>query len=218
MPMEPHDVDTRGSQPMENVQKIQGAQSRPILDILKQWGTIVCVGCSVHEDKPSHAIPKYMKDQGYKIIPVNPNHETVLGEKCYHSLRLIPQDLLTGGWICTVFRPSGECKSFIDTALDMGCKAIWLPHDVTTTPDVCERACEMGVECVLDECMRNVLEQSKHAGINPCSAGHERPQESERPLESEQASVPRERMELPSEAKRAEPSHQVTPQQGAGIA
>src|SRR5512147_1140645 len=68
--------------------------------------TIAVVGCSPRPDRPSHAIARYLLEQGYRVIPVNPGHQTILGETCYRSLDEIPEEVEID--IVDVFRRSNQ--------------------------------------------------------------------------------------------------------------
>ena len=67
--------------------------SDPIGDLLRKARTIAVVGLSNKPLRPSHGVALYMQQQGYRIIPVNPNIQSVLGEKAYPSLKEVPEKI-----------------------------------------------------------------------------------------------------------------------------
>ena len=90
--------------------------------ILKQSKTIAVVGLSSKPERDSHSVARYLQEQGYRIIPVNPLLDEVLGEKCYPSLTSIPDavDLVD------VFRRSKEVLPIAREAVAMKAKALWM--------------------------------------------------------------------------------------------
>ncbi len=94
-----------------------------IAEILKTAGTIAFVGCSRDPNKDAHIVPKYMKEHGYKIIPVNPGAPEILGEKCYPSISSVPESID----ILDIFRPSSEVMGIVKEAIKMKNKpkVIW---------------------------------------------------------------------------------------------
>lgn len=81
--------------------------------------TIAVVGLSPKPERPSHYVAKYLQDQGYRIIPVNPGHDELLGETSYATLRDIPE-LVD---VVDVFRRSVHVDPIADAAIDIGAKA-----------------------------------------------------------------------------------------------
>ncbi|MBI4176745.1 MAG: CoA-binding protein [Candidatus Aenigmarchaeota archaeon] len=77
-------------------------------EILKKYQVIAVMGCSRDVTKDAHTVPAYMKSKGYRVIPVNPSGEEILGEKSYKSLAEIPYGLKDKIEIINIFRPSPE--------------------------------------------------------------------------------------------------------------
>ena len=96
--------------------------SARIIQILKQSKTIAVVGMSKNPSKAAHRIPKYLKDVGYRVIPVNPTADEILGEKAYSSLEEIPE-LID---IVDVFRPGEVTPEVVNSAFKLNPKLIWL--------------------------------------------------------------------------------------------
>jgi predicted CoA-binding protein len=117
--------------------------------ILKSVKTIAVVGLSAQWHRPSYFAAKYLQDHGYRIIPVNPMYEEVLGEKCYKSLRDIP------GRVDMVdcFRKSAEIPAIVEDAIAIGAKVLWMQLGVTN-PQARARAEGAGLEVVENRCVK----------------------------------------------------------------
>ena len=81
--------------------------------ILKTKKVIAVVGCSKNAGKPAHDVPAVMQSKGYKIIPINPTADEILGEKCYPSLLDLPFELKKEIGIIDIFRPSEEVGQIV---------------------------------------------------------------------------------------------------------
>jgi len=90
--------------------------------ILRGNSTIAVVGLSANWYRPSYFAAKYMQEHGYRVIPVNPQYDSVLGEKCYKSLRDIPVKVD----IVDCFRRSEEIPAIADEAIAIGAKVLWM--------------------------------------------------------------------------------------------
>ena len=117
--------------------------------ILKQSRTLAIVGLSANWYRPSYFAAKYMQEHGYRIIPVNPAYEEVLGEKCYPSLKDIPEKID----IVDCFRKSEDIEPIAREAIEIGAKVLWLQIGVMN-----EKATDMaraaGLEVVQDRCVK----------------------------------------------------------------
>jgi hypothetical protein len=112
---------------------------------------IAVVGCSTTEGKDAHEVPKYLRDHGYAIVPVNPNADEVLGETAYDSLADVPEDRVD---LVDVFRPSEEVAGIVDDAVDRSdVRAIWTQLGIRDD-EAAERAEAAGLTVVQDRCMR----------------------------------------------------------------
>jgi signal transduction histidine kinase/predicted CoA-binding protein len=121
-----------------------------IREILENSKTIATVGMSSHKDQPANSVPAYLKSHGYTVIPVNPAHETILGEKCYPDLESIPIPVD----VVQIFRPSEEVPPIVDQAIKIGAKTVWMQEGIINqhAAEVARRA---GLDVVMDECMRS---------------------------------------------------------------
>ena len=110
--------------------------------------TIAVVGCSPKPERPSHYVAAYLKEQGYRIIPVNPGHSEILGEPCYPNLSAIPGAVD----VVEVFRKSSEVRPVIEEAVRIKAKALWL-QDGITDPEGETMAEMAGLLVVSNDCM-----------------------------------------------------------------
>lgn len=115
--------------------------------ILDECRTIAVVGLSSNSWRPSYSVAGYMKDQGYKVIPVNPNEEEVFNEKSYSSLADVPDKID----LVDVFRRSEEAGAVVDEAIKVGAKAVWLQEGVIDDA-AAERAAAAGLLVVMNRC------------------------------------------------------------------
>ena len=109
---------------------------------------IAVVGISAKKDRPSNYVSMYMKSQGYRIIPVNPNEEKILNEKCYPDLLEIPNKVE----IINVFRKSEYVVPIIIDAIKIRAKAVWL-QDGIISEEASIIAKEAGLLFIMDDCM-----------------------------------------------------------------
>lgn len=116
--------------------------------ILKETRTIAVVGLSADRLRPSHVVAKYMQEHGYRIIPVNPKYQEVLGEKCYPNLRSIPGPVD----MVDVFRKSDDVGPVAADAIAIGAKTLWLQIGVIN--EAAARSAEAaGLTVVRDRCI-----------------------------------------------------------------
>lgn len=113
--------------------------------------TIAIIGLSDKPDRPSYEVGKYLQEQGYRVIPVNPNIEEVLGEKSYPDLLSIPRDILID--VVDIFRRSEDVMPHIEEAVARGdVMTIWLQEGVSN--DEAERfAKNHGLHIVSNFCL-----------------------------------------------------------------
>jgi predicted CoA-binding protein len=100
--------------------------SAEIAEILNSSKVIAVVGLSPKPERPSHGVSAYMKDQGYTIIPVNPGHAEILGEKAYKSLLEIPGPID----IVDVFRDPSAVPEIVDQAIQKKAKVMWVQEGI----------------------------------------------------------------------------------------
>jgi uncharacterized protein len=116
--------------------------------ILESARTIAVVGLSPDPRRASHGVARYLQRAGYRIIPVNPNVDQVLGERAYPSLRDVSDPID----VVEVFRRSEFVGPIVDDAIAMRVPAVWL-QDGVIDEDAAERARAAGLDVVMDDCM-----------------------------------------------------------------
>lgn len=117
--------------------------------ILKTNHTIAVVGLSADWYRPSYFAAKYMQEHGFRIIPVNPKYDEILGEKCYPNLKAIPESVD----IVDVFRKPDDCVPIAQDAVAIGAKVLWLQLGVVN--EEAARIAEAGgLEVVMDRCVK----------------------------------------------------------------
>jgi hypothetical protein len=119
-----------------------------IADLLRSAHTIAVVGLSNKRFRPSYGVSEYMKRSGYRIIPVNPGHAEILGEKSYPDLESIPEPVD----IVNIFRRSECVPEIVDAAIRIGAKAIWMQEGVVDER-AAAKARAAGLAVVMDRCV-----------------------------------------------------------------
>ncbi|HSN21289.1 MAG TPA: CoA-binding protein [Usitatibacter sp.] len=123
--------------------------SDKIRRILRRSRTIAVVGLSAQWHRPSYFAAKYMQEHGYRVIPVNPGYPEILGEKCYKSLRDIPEKVD----IVDCFRKSAEIPAIADDAIAIGAKVLWMQLGVENG-DARRKAEAAGLEVIENRCVK----------------------------------------------------------------
>jgi len=118
-------------------------------DILLSAKTIASVGLSSNQEKESYWIVSYLKDQGYRIIPVNPTADEILGEKAYPDLESVPEKID----VVQVFRKPEDVPPVVDSAIKVGAKAVWMQEGIVNE-EAAQKARAAGLQVVMDACMR----------------------------------------------------------------
>lgn len=117
------------------------------VELLEHAKTIAVVGCSRHAEKDAHGIPKILQGAGFRVIPVNPNADEILGERCYDTVDEIDEPID----IVDVFRPAEDTAEVARRAVKAGAKALWLQLGITSA-EAREIAEEAGLDYIEDEC------------------------------------------------------------------
>ena len=121
-----------------------------IRELLRNARTIAVVGLSPKPERPSNSVSRYLQRAGYRIVPVNPGHREILGERAYPSLTAAAQDHAID--IVDVFRRSEEAGAVVDEAIAVRPMLIWLQQGVVDE-DAATRAEQAGVPIVMDDCL-----------------------------------------------------------------
>src|SRR6267378_2472910 len=123
-----------------------------IAELLASSKTIAVVGLSSKPFRPSFGVSQYLQSAGYRIIPVNPNESSILGEKCYARLEDIPEKID----IVDIFRRSELVPEVVDAAIQIGARAVWMQEGVVDEPSAA-RARGAGLFVVMDLCIAKEL-------------------------------------------------------------
>lgn len=110
--------------------------------------TIAVVGLSANPGKPSHYVPAYMQQHGYRILPVNPTVDEVLGEKSYGSLAELP----VKPDVVNVFRLPKYIPAIVDEMLQLGLENLWVQLGIVNR-EAATRAEAGGIRVVMDRCI-----------------------------------------------------------------
>jgi len=124
------------------------SQTDDIGELLKHARSIAVVGLSDSPMRTSYGVSKYMQSQGYKIIPVNPQINTSLGEKAYASLSDVPETID----LVNVFRRSEHVPEVVEEAIRLKLRAIWLQEGVIHEA-AAKKARKAGIFVVMDKCI-----------------------------------------------------------------
>ena len=109
---------------------------------------VAVIGMSKHQEKAAHFVPKYLSENGFEIIPVNPNSDEILNKKCYKEINDIKDDID----VVDVFRPSEDVLPFVKDAIKKNPKVIWLQEGIHNE-EAENLAREHGIDVVFNRCM-----------------------------------------------------------------
>ena len=130
--------------------------------ILAQSRTIAVVGLSANWYRPSYFAAKYMQDHGYRVIPVNPAYEQVLGQRCYPTIAAIPGPVD----VVDAFRKPAEMPAIAREAVAKGAKVLWMQLGIRND-EAARIAMEAGLDVVMDRCVK--IEHARSlGGLNWC--------------------------------------------------
>lgn len=128
--------------------------------ILEDYRTIAIVGLSKNWQRPSNFAAKYLQEHGYKVIPVNPVYDEVLGETCYPSLADIPEPVD----VVDCFRAAEEIPELAKQAININAKVLWTQLEIIHY-EAADMATKAGLEVVMDRCMK--IEHARfYGGLN----------------------------------------------------
>jgi predicted CoA-binding protein len=111
--------------------------------------TVAVVGLSTNPERPSFRVARYLKEHGYRIIPVNPGCDEILGEKCYSTLKDIPFSIE----VVDIFRKVEAIPAIVAEAIAVGAKAVWMQQGLVE-PESAGLARRAGLKVVMDRCMK----------------------------------------------------------------
>ncbi len=119
---------------------------RKVLDSYRTWAV---VGCSPDPGRPSHQVAKRLQGWGYRVVPINPHADEVLGEPAYPDLAAVPPDVEVE--VVDIFRRSEYAGGHVDEAIAAGARAVWMQLGVIDE-DAAARARAAGLDVVMDRC------------------------------------------------------------------
>jgi uncharacterized protein len=117
--------------------------------LLKSAKTVAVVGISDKEDRDSNRVAKYLKNHGYKIIPVNPKLKDVLDEPCYPDLKSVPEHID----VVDIFRSTDAIPSIVDEAIAVKAGSVWMQLGLAHN-EAAEKARQAGLSVVMNRCMK----------------------------------------------------------------
>ncbi|MBW1922590.1 MAG: CoA-binding protein [Deltaproteobacteria bacterium] len=122
--------------------------AQEIQKLLESAGTIAVVGCSPKPERDSHRVARYLIQQGFEVIPVNPGQKEILGRTCYRSLKEIPVPVD----VADLFLNPKRVPRVVDEALEAGVKAIWMQLGVVHNESA-RKAMAQKVQVVMNRCI-----------------------------------------------------------------
>jgi len=142
----PIDASAAAATPVASAPRASDDELRAIL---ARTHTIAAIGASARQDRPAHGVPAYLAGRGYRVIPVNPNVETLFGERAYADLASVPDPVD----VALVIRPAAEVPAIVEQAIAKGVKTVWMQEGIVHEA-AAERARAAGLTVVMDTCMR----------------------------------------------------------------
>jgi len=122
-----------------------------IKKILSNFKSVAVVGISPKGDRPSYIVASYLQSKGYRIIPVRPDGEEILGEKVYHRLADIPKEIEVD--VVDIFRRSEDVPPVVEEAIQRKAKVVWMQEGVIHK-EAGQKAEKAGLKVVMDRCMK----------------------------------------------------------------
>jgi len=132
------------------------AEERELRTLLGEAHIVAVVGLSSRPGRPSFEVATYLQDHGYRIVPVNPNETTVLGERAYPTLLDVPRDLSID--VVDVFRRAEHTPEVARDAVAIGAKVLWLQEDIVSD-EAASIATAGGLDVIMGVCIKHVRER-----------------------------------------------------------
>ncbi len=127
---------------------VRNATDDEVCELLRKYKTVAIIGMSKSPEKDAYTIPAYLKQEGYRIIPVNPTADEILGEKSYKRLSDVPVQVD----IVDVFRPSEDVPNYVDAVIAKMPKVFWLQLGIENELAE-EKIASAGIKVVYNKCM-----------------------------------------------------------------
>ena len=125
-------------------------------EILNKYRNVAMVGASSNSERDSYQVASYLMDNGYNVIPVNPNVREILGKTSYPDLGSIPEKVE----VVNIFRRPEDVGPIVDEAIKVGAKAVWMQKGIVNEA-AAARAKDAGLLVVMDKCMHEQHELLK---------------------------------------------------------
>ncbi len=125
------------------------ATDEELVEILGKTKTVAVVGISHKEERDSHKVAKYLKEHGFKMIPVNPKYKEVLGEPCYPDLKSVPGHID----VVDIFRNIEAIPGVVGEAIEVRADTVWMQLGLAHN-EAAEKACNKGLKVVMDKCIK----------------------------------------------------------------
>jgi predicted CoA-binding protein len=126
--------------------------SADIKKTLTTYRTVAVVGASPNPERPSYRVADFLKKEGFRVIPVTPNADKVVGEKAYPDLASIPVPVE----VVDIFRRPEDVPPVVEAAIAIGAKAVWMQEGIVNE-EAAARARKAGLTVIMDHCMRKEL-------------------------------------------------------------
>ncbi len=143
----------------------KNASEADIVNILKTAGTVAVVGLSHKEERDSHRVAKYLQNQGYIVIPVNPKYKEVLGVQCYPDLESVPDHID----VVDVFRNVEAISAIVNEAIEVKAGCVWMQLGLAHN-EAAEKARCTGMQVVMNKCI--MVEHSRLMKQGASNAPH----------------------------------------------
>lgn len=127
--------------------------------VLRSAATVAIVGLSNKPQRASHFVGSYLQDEGYRIIPVNPTVDAVLGATAYPDIASIPDDIAVD--VVNIFRRPAAVPAIVTEAIARGVPAVWMQFGVVHT-GAAREAQRAGLDAIMDRCMK--IEHGRYSG------------------------------------------------------
>lgn len=130
------------------------SEDEVIREVLNTYKTVAVVGCSRDPRKDAHTVPAFAQARGFRVIPVNPFVDEILGERAYDNVKDIPFSID----VVNIFRPSDQVGPVVDDALETDAQVIWMQLGIRNE-EAAQKAREAGLVVIQDRCMRIELQR-----------------------------------------------------------
>jgi hypothetical protein len=125
------------------------AEDPEVLEILRRSKTVAVVGISHKEERDSHKVARYLKEHGYRMIPVNPKYKEVLGETCYPDLQAVPEHID----VVDIFRNIEAIPAIVDEAIAVKAGSVWMQLELAHNESA-DKARKAGLAVVMNKCIK----------------------------------------------------------------